>query len=176
MELRRERGKFVSRRMLVQKHFLIHDVTQRLSEWKFHTAVAAIMSFIRFLERHDTPEDMDRVAMRTFIVLLSPFAPYMAEELWSYMDEEQDLSSVPWPIASDELIHPPEREFLILVNGKVRDRMQQPSDLESEKLESRACERNRIREVVGSRNIKKVVVVPHKLVSIVVEEGGVNGE
>jgi len=169
MELRRERGKFVSRRMLVQKHFLIHDVTQRLSQWKFHTAVAAIMSFIRFLERHDTPEDMDRVAMRTFIILLSPFAPYMAEELWSYMDEEQDLSSAPWPIASDELIHPPEREFLILVNGKVRDRMQQPSDLEKEKLESRARERPRIREVIGSRTIKKVVVVPHKLVSIVVE-------
>ena len=167
MELRREHGKFVSRRMLVQKHFLIHDVTQRLSQWKFHTAVAAIMKFIRFLERHGAPEDMDRVAMRTFIILLSPFAPFMAEELWSHMEEEEDLPSASWPIASDELIHPPEREFLVLVDGKVRDRMQQPSDLESEKLESRARERSRIREFIGSRNIEKVVVVPQKLVNIV---------
>jgi leucyl-tRNA synthetase len=168
MSLRREKGKFVSRRMLVQKHFLIHDVTQRLLSSKFHTAVAALMRFVRFLEHPETtPEDMDRNAMKTFIILLSPFAPHLALELWSRMGEEQDLSAAPWPVASDELIHPPEREFLIFVDGKVRDRMQQPSNLEPEKLESRALQRDRIREIVGMKKVQKVVVVPQKLVSIV---------
>lgn len=170
MSLRRERGKFVSRHMLVRKHFLIHDVTERLASGKFHTAFAALSAFVSFLEEAETtPEDMDRYAMRTFILLLSPFAPYLALELWSLMGETDDLGAVPWPIASDELLHPPEREFLILVDGKVKDRMQQPSHLEPEKLESRALQRDAIREIVAARKVKRVVVVPGRLVSIALE-------
>ena len=167
MALRREKGKFVSRRMLVAKHQLIHQVTERLSQWKVHTAVAAIMDFVRFLESPETvPEDMDRGAMRTFVILLSPLAPIFAEELWRLLGEEAPLESAPWPIASDELIHPPEREFAIVIDGRVRDRMIQPSNLEPEKLESRALDRDRIREVIGIRKVERVVVVPRKLVSI----------
>jgi len=170
MALRRERGKFVSRRMLVEKHRLIHEVTERVSGFKLHTAMAAIMRFLRFLEEPETaPEDMDRQAMRTFLVLLSPFAPHLAEELWHLMSAEGTLAEEPWPVASDELIHPPEREFAIFVDGKVKDRMMQPSNLESEKLESRALQRERIRELVANRRVKKVVVVPQKLVAIALE-------
>jgi hypothetical protein len=168
MNLRREKGKFVSRRMLVQKHFLIHHVTRHLEQGKFHVAVAEFMRFVNFLEDPETtPEDMDRTAMRTFIVLLSTIAPTMARELWSRIGEAQEISSVPWPSASEELIHPPEREFLIYVDGKLRDRMQQPATLESEKLESRALQRDIIREIVGSRKVERIIVVPQKLVSIV---------
>jgi leucyl-tRNA synthetase len=168
MMLRLEKGKFVSRRMLEEKHRLIHLVTCRLSQGKIHTAIAALMRFVRFLESPETaPEDMDRVAMRTFTVLLSPFAPHLAEEIWSRMGEEADLASAAWPIPSDELINPPEREFLIQVDGRVRDRMQQPSNLEPEKLESRALQRDRIREIVGNRKVERVVVVPQRLVNLV---------
>jgi leucyl-tRNA synthetase len=168
MVLRLEKGKFVSRRMLEEKHLLIHLVTRRVTSGKIHTAIAALMQFVRFLESPETaPEDMDAVAMRTFIILLSPFAPHLAEELWSRMGAGDDLAAEPWPVPSDELIHPPEREFLILVDGRVRDRMQQPSNLESEKLESRALQRDRIREIVGNRKVEKVVVVPQRLVNIV---------
>jgi hypothetical protein len=170
MNLRRERGKFVSRRMLVAKHRLIDEVTRRLAAGKFHTAVASLMQFVRFLEDPETtPEDMDRNAMSTFILLLSPFAPFLAKELWSLMGHAEDLESAAWPIASEELIHPPEREFLIFVDGRLRDRMQQPVELEPEKLESRALQRDRVRELVGIRKIRKVVVVPRRLVSIALE-------
>ena len=170
MAVRRERGKFVSRRMLVEKHRLIHEVTERVSGFKLHTAIAALMRFVRFLEEPETtPEDMDRQAMRTFLVLLEPFAPHLAEELWHLMGAEGTLAEASWPVASDELIHPPEREFAIFVDGKVRDRMVQPSQLESEKLESRALQRERIREIVANRRVKRVVVVPQKLVAIALE-------
>jgi leucyl-tRNA synthetase len=139
-----------------------------LEHGKFHVAVAEFMRFVNFLEDPETtPEDMDRTAMRTFIVLLSTIAPTMARELWSRIGETQEIFSVPWPSASEELIHPPEREFLIYVDGKLRDRMQQPAQLESEKLESRALQRERIREILGSRKVEKIIVVPQKLVSIV---------
>jgi leucyl-tRNA synthetase len=171
MALRRERGKFVSRRMLVEKHRLIHEVTERASGFKLHTAIASLMRFVRFLEEPETtPEDMDRQAMRTFLVLLEPFAPHLAEELWHLMGAEGTLAEASWPVASDELIHPPEREFAIFVDGKVRDRMVQPSQLESEKLESRALQRERIREIVANRRVKRVVVVPQKLVAIALEQ------
>jgi leucyl-tRNA synthetase len=169
--LRLEKGKFVSRRMLVRKHVLIHEVTRRLSRWEFHNAVAALMHFVRFLGHPETtPEEMDRQAMETFLVVLSPFAPHLAEELWSRMGHEKPLRSAPWPVASAELVYPPEREFVITVNGKVRDRMQQPANLEPEKLKSRALQRERVRELVGSKDVTKVVVVPQTLVSIVTAE------
>jgi len=168
LTLRRERGKFVSRRMLVSKHLLIRDVTQRLDRLKFHTAVSAILAFLRFLESPETtPEDMDRGAMRTFVILLAPFAPFLARELWNLMGEEQPLETAQWPVPSEELIHPPEREYLIYVDGKVRDRMVQPSRLEPEKLESRALARDKIREIVGTHKVARVIVVPERLVSIV---------
>jgi leucyl-tRNA synthetase len=66
-----------------------------------------------------------------------------------------------------KLIHPPEREYLIYVDGKVRDRMVQPSRLEPEKLESRALARDKIREIVGTHKVARVIVVPERLVSIV---------
>jgi leucyl-tRNA synthetase len=147
---------------------LIDKVTRRLAAAKFHTAVASIMSFVSFLEDPETaPEDMDREAMKVFLILLSPFAPHLAAELWARMGAGEALESAPWPVASEELIHPPERDFPILVDGKIRDRMQQPANLESEKLESRALQREKIREVVGSRRVDKVIVVPGKLVSVV---------
>lgn len=167
MGLRRERGKFVSRRMLVEKHRLIYEITRRLGAGKFHTAVAALMAFVKFLEDPETaPEDMDREAMSTFIVLLSPFAPRLARELWAEMGRDDRLEDSPWPVASEELIHPPDREYLIFVDGKLCDRMMQPADLEPEKLESRALQRDRVREVVANRKVVRVVTVPAKLVSI----------
>ena len=122
----------------------------------------------RLRERDDaTPEEMDRNAMETFLVVLCPFAPYLAEELWRRMGHEGPLREAAWPVASDELVHPPEREFPILLEGKVRDRMLQPTNLEAEKLESRALGRERIRELIGTRKVAKVVVVPGRLINLV---------
>ena len=95
--------------------------------------------------------------------------PCLAEELWPLVGGEESCEDQAWPVASDELVHPPEREFPILVDGRVRDRMEQESDLKAEKLESRALQRDRIREIVGPRKIQRVVVVPRRLVNIVLE-------
>jgi leucyl-tRNA synthetase len=165
---RLERGKFISRRMLVAKHRLIDEISRRVSAGKPHTAVAALRRFVKFLESPETaPEEMDRNAIKTFLILLSPFAPFLARELWSRTESVEELASEPWPEPNEELIDPPEREFVVLVDGRIRDRMVQPSDLEPEKLESRALQRDAIREIVGNREVRKVVVVPRKLVSIV---------
>ena len=170
-EVRLEKGKFVSRRMLVRKHLLIHEVTRSLAVWNFPRAVAELMKFARFLGHPETtPEEMDRKAMETFLVVLSPFAPFLADEVWSRMGHEKPLATAPWPMASDELVHPPEREYPVFVDGRLRDRMQQPSNLEPTKLESRALDRDRIRGLLGGREVKRVVVVPQGLINIVLGE------
>ncbi len=167
---RHEKGKFVSGRILRRKHLLIHALTERLEAWKFHTAIAALLRFVRLLGSPEvTIEEMDSASLRTFVILLSPFAPQLAQELWGILGQEGEVASQPWPVAIDEHVHPPEREFAILVNGKVRDRMEQPATLKAEKIESNALQREAIRELVGPRKISKVVVVPHRLVSIVLE-------
>ncbi|MBN1443630.1 MAG: class I tRNA ligase family protein, partial [Planctomycetes bacterium] len=168
--LRIEKGQFVSRRVLVHKHRMIHAVTGRLRRMKFHTALAAVKEFVSFLRSPETkPEETDRSALEAFTVVLSPFAPYLAQELWERLGKDGSVLEAPWPEYSEELVDPPEREIPIYVDGKLRDRMLQPSDLGPEKLESRALGRDVIRELIGSRKVAKVVAVPKRAVAIVLE-------
>lgn len=168
---RKEKGKFVSARMLSSKHLLIDAMTCRMERWKFHTAVAALLRFVRYLGSPDTTiEEMDAASLQTFVLLLFPVAPQLAHELWVEVGQTSDVEKQEWPQASEELVRPPEKEFLILVNGKVRDRMTEEADAKAEKLESHALQRETIRELVGPRKISRVVVVPHRLVNIVLEK------
>jgi leucyl-tRNA synthetase len=169
--LRIEKGKFVSRRVLEHKHRLVYKVTERLRRQKFHTAASALREFVNFLAHPETTaEELDRSAIETFILVLSPFAPHLAQELWALAGNTTAVCEAPWPTYSAELVDPPEREFAILIDGKVRDRMVQPAALEPEKLESRALQRERVRELIGIRKVARVTVVPRRLVSIVLEK------
>ena len=96
--------------------------------------------------------------------------PCLADELWPIVGGDGALADQVWPAASDELVHPPEHEYPILVDGHVRDRMEAETELKAEKLESRALQRDAIRELLGPRKIQRVVVVPGRLVNIVLEE------
>jgi leucyl-tRNA synthetase len=166
--LRIEKGQFVSRRVLVQKHRMIYEVANRVRRMRFHTAVASIRKFVNFLcAGETTPEEMNRESIEMFLVVLSPFAPHLAQELWEKIGNEGSVLDAPWPEYSEELVAPAEREVAIFVDGRLIDKMVQPSDLSAEKLESRALQRDRIRRVVGTAPVGKVVAVPGKVVSIV---------
>jgi len=167
---RMETGKFVSMRVLIEKHTMIYRVTQRLEQMKFHTALAAIREFVNFLSSPETTkEETDRNSLAMFVLVLAPFTPHLAAELWERLGMETPLDEASWPEFSDELVHPPERDFPVLVDGKMVARMMQPSDLEPEKLESRALDFDPVRELIAGRDVARVIVAPGKLVSIVLE-------
>jgi leucyl-tRNA synthetase len=111
-------------------------------------------------------------AMRSFLVLLSPFAPHIASELWerlnAFTDASGDITEQPWPTYDERLLVEDEVEIVIQVNGKLRDRIKMPILATEEEMKAAAIANPKIQKLVSGKNIGKVVVVPKKLVNIVV--------
>ena len=161
------KGKFVSRNVLVAKHRLIYDVSSRLKDLKFHTAVSALREFINFIANPGTTvEEVDKDALETFIVVLKPFAPHLAAELWGCLGNEVSLEDTGWPEYSKELVEPAERDHAVFVDGSLIDRMTESIELEEKKLESRALELDSVRDHIGRRKVSRVEVVKGRLIWI----------
>jgi leucyl-tRNA synthetase len=111
-------------------------------------------------------------AIRTFLVLLSPFAPHIASELWEKMREKfavtpGDLTDQSWPEHDERLLVEDEVEIIVQVNGKVRDRFRTPLGANDEELKATAQGLPKMQELLAGKQIAKVVVVPNKLVNLV---------
>jgi leucyl-tRNA synthetase len=106
-------------------------------------------------------------AMRTFLVLLNPFAPHITSELWQQLKSPGELTQQSWPAYDEAVLVEDEVEIVLQVNGKVRDRITMPLDSTSEQLEAAARANEKVRNAVGTQTIRKVVVVPNKLVNVV---------
>jgi leucyl-tRNA synthetase len=105
--------------------------------------------------------------MRTFLVLLNPFAPHLTSELWQQLKSPGDITSQIWPDYNESFLVEDEIEIVLQVNGKVRDRIKAALDATNEQLEAAARANEKVRSAVGSQTIRKVVIVPNKLVNIV---------
>jgi leucyl-tRNA synthetase len=110
--------------------------------------------------------------MRTFLVLLNPFAPHITSELWQilgdkYSDAKGGIVAQTWPVHDEEFLVEDEVEIVLQVNGKVRDRMTVPIDATESEVEALARANPKVQTAVGAKTIRKVVVVPKKLVNVV---------
>jgi hypothetical protein len=169
--VRAEKGKFVSRTALEAKHRFIHAVTHRLKRFKFHTALAAVHEFVNFLESPATAvEEMDRSALKTFLVVLWPFAPHMAEELWNRLGETEKIKTVRWPEANREVLRTSERLVPVRIDDILCIHIKVLGALEKEKLEAQAVKDERVHAVLAGRPIVRVHAVPDRVVNILVEK------
>ncbi|MCA8960977.1 MAG: class I tRNA ligase family protein [Planctomycetes bacterium] len=166
---RKAKGRFVSRKVLVEKHRLIRRVTTAIRTFRMNKAVSAFMAFVKTLDRAPlTPEEVDAATLRTFTVLLAPFAPHLASELWEHIGDRGTVFDQPWPEYSEELLRPVEPLLAVQINGRVRDRFRVPGEPSKSELIALALERPRIRELLGEREPDRVVVVPDRLINLVV--------
>jgi leucyl-tRNA synthetase len=153
-------------------HRTIMNVTRDLGEFAFNTAVSFIMELVNAVYQYTAEGPVDRevlgFAVRSAISLLAPFAPFITEELWQVMGEEGSVHSAPWPSYDEGLARPEEVTLVVQVNGKVRDRLTVAADIPSEEMRERALACENTRRFVGDKEIRKVVVVPGKLVNIVI--------
>ena len=150
-------------------HATIKKVTEDIESLSFNTAISQMMVFVNaFINGPPVPVS----AIRTFLVLLSPFAPHIASELWEKMREKfavtpADLTDQSWPEHDEGLLVEDEVEIIVQVNGKVRDRFRAPFGANQEELKATAQGLPKMRELLAGEQIAKVVVVPNKLVNLV---------
>jgi len=118
-------------------------------------------------------ETIPLAALRTFLILLNPFAPHLSSELWETLNAEfkgsrGDITEQAWPNHDERWLAEHEVEIVVQVNGKVRDRIKMPIAATEEEIKEAALGSSKIRELIGAKNIRKVVVIPKKLVNVVV--------
>ena len=145
-------------------HATIKKVTSDIGLLAFNTAISQMMVFTNeFVNAKPRPLE----ALRILLPLLSPFAPHLAEELWSRLGFAGLASKQPWPVHDESLLVENEVELAVQVNGKVRERLVISKEATKEEIEIAARASAKIQEVTAGQTIVKVVVVPGKLVNIV---------
>ncbi|NPV60775.1 MAG: leucine--tRNA ligase [Actinobacteria bacterium] len=164
----------VLRRLSHLTHRTIRKVTEDIERFAFNTAIAAIMEFTNGLYREieAAPDAFNTYegheAMRSLVLLLAPFAPFIAEELWEEMGGESSVHAQPWPEYDPDLAKADRITLVLQVNGKVRERVEVDADISREEMEELALASRRVKEYTAGKDIAKVVVVPGKLVNVVV--------
>jgi leucyl-tRNA synthetase len=143
----------------------IAAVTDDLEALRFNTAISRLMEFVNAFTSAET---RPRSAMETFTLLLSPLAPHAAEELWQILGHEKTLAYEPWPTYDPALLKDEEIEIPVQVNGKLRGKVVVPADADGKGIEAAARADGRIVALLEGKTIRKVVVVPGKLVNFVV--------
>jgi leucyl-tRNA synthetase len=147
-------------------HRLIKKVGDDIEGIKFHTAIAAMMSFIN--DAYAATEVSRSIAER-FVILLSPFAPHIAEELWSRLGHTNTLAYEPWPTYDEKLAKLDVVNIAIQVNGKLRDTIQLSVECSEADMISAALSSEKISAQIAGKEIKRKIVVPGRLVNIVVQ-------
>jgi leucyl-tRNA synthetase len=146
-------------------HQTIQRVTEDLDGMRFNTAIAAMMEYINHLT---SLKVRPRSVLEPFVLLLSPFAPHIAEELWQALGHTQTLAYEPWPQYDPALTKEETIEIPVQVNGKVRVRLDVPEGLGEAELERRALADERVKEQIAGKQVRKVIAKPGRMVSIVV--------
>jgi leucyl-tRNA synthetase len=153
------------RQTLRKLHQTIKKVSEDLDGMRFNTAIAAMMEFTNHLTRLTT---RPRSVLEPFVLLLSPFAPHLAEELWSALGNRATLAYEPWPAHEEALTREDTVEVPVQVNGKLRTRVVVPAGCSKEELQAAALADVRIRGLLEGKEVLKIIVIPGKLVNIVV--------
>ena len=149
---------------------LVKKVTGDLESFRFNTAIAALMEHTNFLlaVRGRVGEDEWYEALRTFVLVLAPFAPHHAEEMWGSLGEPYSVHEQAWPGYDEALIQADEIVLVVQVNGKLRDRVTVPADISEEEAKELALASAKVGPHVEGRELRKSVYVPGRLVNLVV--------
>ncbi len=157
---------------------LIHRTIKRVTldiekEYQFNTAIARLMEFVNEVYSYEPKTDEERkifkFALKNFLLLLSPFAPHIAEELWHEIGEKDFILNEPWPCYDEELAKEQMIELVVQINGKVRSKIMIPQGLSDEEAVKIALDDEKVKQWINGKEILKVIPVKGKLVNIVVK-------
>jgi len=159
----------------------LHQTIKRVSDdfqgrWHFNTCISAIMELVNTLyaaeeafSRNAIPASFLADVQRNLVLLLAPFAPYLAHELWEMVGERGTLLRAPWPKYDAELAKEEEIEIPVQVNGKLRGLIVVPVDATEEFVIERALAHEKVKATIAGKQIVKKIYVPGKMVNLVVK-------
>ncbi|MFP4520837.1 MAG: leucine--tRNA ligase [Fibrobacterota bacterium] len=145
---------------------MVKKVTEDIENFRFNTAISAMMIFVNELYKEKIQY---KEALRTLLLVLSPFAPHICEELWKESGEKNSVAGASWPKWNDDLLAEEKITIVVQVNGKVRSRLLMPSGIEKEEMIKAALLDNTVKEYTKGKEVVKKIAVPGKLVNIVVK-------
>jgi len=150
--------------LLKALHQTIKKVGEDTESLAFNTAISQMMIFVNEVTAQDK---RPRSLLEPFVLILAPYAPHLAEELWEKLGHKQSLAYESWPKHDVSLLKEDTVTIVLQVNGKLRDRVDAPAKSSAAELEKLALANGRVKEHLAGKQVKKVIVVPGKLVNIV---------
>jgi leucyl-tRNA synthetase len=164
-------------RLLRKLHQTIAKITQDFEgRWHFNTDVAAIMELVNEMQDADArlaageiPAPVVHELLRNLVLLLAPFAPFLAAELWEVMGEKGAILRAPWPKSDPELAKEDEIEIPVQINGKLIAVVRVAAGADPKTIEAAALANEKVRERTSGKNVVKVIVVPGRAVNLVVK-------
>ncbi|MDX2074171.1 MAG: leucine--tRNA ligase [Alphaproteobacteria bacterium] len=144
-------------------HKTIAAVTDDIEKFHFNKAIARIRELTNALEKSP-----DREGVEVALHLLSPFLPHIAEECWQALGHTDMLSTRPWPVADKALLVDDSVTIAVQINGKMKTTLDLPKDLPREETEARVFDLQQVKDALGDKQVKKIVVVPNRIVNVVV--------
>ena len=160
----KDKGVEADKELLKVPHKLIYDITTRLNNFSLNTVVSGFMEYTNTLTAMAKKSGVDKETLETAIVLLAPFAPHIAEELWEAMGHEDSVFAETWPTYDEEAMKEDEVEIVVQINGKVKGKLVIGAEEDKDSVLAKA------KEVLGDKlngNIVKEIYVPGRIVNIV---------
>ncbi|KKP96313.1 MAG: Leucine-tRNA ligase [Candidatus Moranbacteria bacterium GW2011_GWE1_36_7] len=165
-------------------HKTIKKVSEDIENFRFNTAISQMMILVNAMETcrsratGEKEQLLSKSHYETLLILLSPFAPHIAEELWSSFAEatadegknkyKESIFLQAWPVVDEKYLQDEEVEMVVQVNGKVRERLMVAHDVTEDEAKETALESSKVKVFTEGKEIKKIIFVPGKLINIVV--------
>ncbi len=170
-------GSALQQKLLRKLHQTIAKITQDFEgRWHFNTCVAAIMELVNELQAADAqlaagevPAPVVRELLQTLVLLLAPFAPFLAAELWEELGGEGAVLRAPWPKSDPGLAKEDEIEIPVQINGKLMAVVRVAAGADAKTIEAAALADEKVRARTAGKNVVKVIVVPGRAVNLVVK-------
>ena len=160
------------KKVLRKLHQTLKKVTNDFeTRWHFNTSIAAVMELVNelYAEESRLSGDVLAEALEKLALMLGPFAPYLAQELWAELGHSGPVFRQPWPDYNPDLAKEDEAEIIVQVNGKLRAHLLVPFGTSEDVLRQRALDEPKVQPFISGKQIVKLVIVPDKLVNIVVK-------
>ena len=154
-----------------------HETLKKVSDdyarrYTFNTAIAAVMELTNAIGKLETRRDQDRAVIReaieTIVLMLSPITPHVCQKLWSKLGHSEPVIDATWPAVDESALEKTSVQLVVQVNGKVRGKINVSPDAPQDDIQALALGNENVQKFTEGKTIRKVIVVPGKLVSVVI--------